>query len=316
MTVKIEDRLRNTALLNKVMPAQEAASLIQDGMTLGLSGFTRAGDAKAVPLALVDRANAGEKFKVNVFTGASLGSDIDAKMADAGIVNKRLPFQLDRTMRGHINNQDMYFVDQHLSVTAEYLRQNAINPIDIAIVEAVAITEDGMLIPTTSVGNSPIYIQKAKQVIIELNLGSYEALEGIHDIYIPEEQGIRGAIPLVHASDRIGTIGIPLDLNKVAAIVLTEQVDSPTTMASIDTETQEIADHIIEFLRNEVQEGRLTKSLAPLQSGVGSVANAVLGGLVNSEFKDLEVYSEVLQDSVFDLIDAGKVKFASGCATS
>lgn len=36
--------------------------------------------------------------------------------------------------------------------------------------------------------------------------------------------------------------------------------------------------------------------------------------MINSEFKDLEVYSEVLQDSVFDLIDAGKVRFAS-CAS-
>lgn len=316
MVAKVEERLRATALADKVMSAKEAARIITDGMTLGLSGFTRAGDAKAIPMALVDRANAGEKFKVNVFTGASLGSDIDALMSDAGIVNKRLPFQLDRTMRSHINKQDMYFVDQHLSVTAEYLRQNAIDAIDVAVVEAVAITEDGMLIPTTSVGNSPIYVQTAKKVIIELNLASYEQLEGIHDIYVPEAQGKRGPIPLVNASDRIGTIGIPLDFDKVAAIVLTDQVDTPTTMTAIDAETQQIANHIIDFFRKEVKEGRLTETLAPLQSGVGSVANAVLGGMANSEFKDLEVYSEVLQDSVFDLIDAGKVKFASGCATS
>ena len=48
---------------------------------------------------------------------------------------------------------------------------------------------------------------------------------------------------------------------------------------------------------------------------LGSVANAVLHGFIKSNFEDLEVYSEVLQDSVFDLIDAGKVSFASGgCA--
>ena len=60
--------------------------------------------------------------------------------------------------------------------------------------------------------------------------------------------------------------------------------------------------------------GRLTERLAPLQSGIGSVANAVLHGLLDSEFEDLEVYSEVLQDAVFDLIDAGKVTFASCCS--
>ena len=157
VTVTVEERLRYPQLVDKIMTAAEAASFIQDGMTLGLSGFTRAGDAKAVPHALVERAKT-ENFKVDVYTGASLGSDTDALMSDAGIVRKRLPFQVDRTMRSHINKGDLYFVDQHLSVTAEYLRQGSIKGVDVAIVEATAITEDGLLIPTTSVGNSPIFI--------------------------------------------------------------------------------------------------------------------------------------------------------------
>ena len=40
----------------------------------------------------------------------------------------------------------------------------------------------------------------------------------------------------------------------------------------------------------------------------------MLHGLLDSEFENLEVYSEVLQDAVFDLIDAGKVTFASCCS--
>ena len=43
-----------------------------------------------------------------------------------------------------------------------------------------------------------------------------------------------------------------------------------------------------------------------MQSGVGSVANAVINGLVNSDFEDLTVYTEVIQDGMFDLIEAGK----------
>jgi len=35
-------------------------------------------------------------------------------------------------------------------------------------------------------------------------------------------------------------------------------------------------------------------------------------GLIESPFEDLTMYSEVLQDSTFDLIDAGKLRFASG----
>ncbi|TGU42047.1 acetyl-CoA hydrolase, partial [Mesorhizobium sp. M00.F.Ca.ET.186.01.1.1] len=89
-------------------------------------------------------------FGVNVYTGASLGSDVDAVMAEAGIVSKRLPFQADPVMRKKINDGSMMFVDQHLSHTAELIRQGAMAAIDYAIVEAVAITEDGMIIPATS----------------------------------------------------------------------------------------------------------------------------------------------------------------------
>lgn len=47
------DRIKNVQLRDVVVSPTEAASWIEDGMTLGLSGFTRAGDAKTVPLALV-----------------------------------------------------------------------------------------------------------------------------------------------------------------------------------------------------------------------------------------------------------------------
>lgn len=94
------ERLRDKRLHDKIVQAEEAASWIEDGMTLGLSGFTRAGDAKVVPVALAERAKReGKPFSVNVYTGASLGSDVDAVMAEAGIVRKRLPFQADPVMR-------------------------------------------------------------------------------------------------------------------------------------------------------------------------------------------------------------------------
>ncbi|MDS9201612.1 hypothetical protein RLM19_00825, partial [Streptococcus pneumoniae] len=55
MEKKLE-RIKAAELQDRVVTAQEAAAWIQDGMTLGLSGFTRAGDVKAVPYALVERA--------------------------------------------------------------------------------------------------------------------------------------------------------------------------------------------------------------------------------------------------------------------
>jgi succinyl-CoA:acetate CoA-transferase len=79
-----------------------------------------------------------------------------------------------------------------------------------------------------------------------------------------------------------------------------------------DDETQGIANHLIAFFEKEVAAGRLAKNLGPLQAGIGSIANAVLTGLKDSNFEDLVMYSEVLQDCTFELIDAGKMKFASG----
>lgn len=139
-------------------------------------------------------------------------------------------------------------------------------------------------------------------------------MEGLHDIYETGNQGERSPIPLTKVSDRIGTLGIPVDTDKIVGIVFTHQIDSASTIVQPDEETQTMANHLISFLRKEVEAGRLTNKLAPLQSGIGSVANAVLHGLIESEFTDLEVYSEVLQDAVFDLIDAGKVSFASCCS--
>ncbi|WP_100332541.1 acetyl-CoA hydrolase/transferase family protein [Bacillus xiapuensis] len=313
MNTRITDRLRNEQLHSLIVSADEAASWIKDGMTLGLSGFTRAGDAKAVPMALVDRSK-NEKFKVNIYTGASLGCDIDKLMAEAGIIQTRLPFQADSAMRKKINEREMYFTDQHLSHVAEMVRADVLQPIDFAIVEAAAITEDGMVIPTTSVGNSSIFLEKAKNIIIELNLAQPAALEGMHDVYDVGEQGKRLPIPLTAVDGRLGTPGFPVDLHKIKGIVVTDVLDSPSTITPPDEDTAIMASHLIDFLREEIKAGRLTNQLAPLQSGIGTVANAVLHGLLESEFENLEVYSEVLQDAVFDLLDSGKVRFASGCS--
>lgn len=315
MNESVFNLVRNEHLQDKIVTAEEAALWIEHNMTLGLSGFTRAGDAKAIPMALVERAKREKSlFKVNVFTGASLGPEVDHFMAEAGIINKRLPFQADRSMRSKINSGEIVYIDQHLSHTAELIRNEVLEEIDFAIIEALAITEDGMIIPTTSVGNSAIFVQQAKNIIIELNVSHPGSFEGIHDVYLPAKQGERDPIPLKKVDDRIGTTGIPVDIEKIKGIVVTFQPDAASTIVPPDEETQEIADHLLTFLREEIKAGRLTEKLAPLQSGIGSVANAVFRGFLDSEFSDLEVYSEVLQDAVFDLLDAGKIRFASGCS--
>ncbi|UTY58530.1 acetyl-CoA hydrolase/transferase family protein [Massilia sp. erpn] len=304
------DRIRHPALQQKLMPAADAASLFRDGMTVGMSGFTRAGDAKALPLALVERARR-EPFSLTLLTGASLGNDSDGLMANAGLLARRMPFQADAALRHKINNGEVMFIDQHLSETAEQLRSGALRPVDIAVIEAVAITEDGGIVPTMAVGNSASFVQQAKQIIVELNLSAPLALEGLHDIYVPQPRPGRAPIPLIEPGQRIGSTAIPVDPARIAAIVVTASPDSPSNVLPPDEETDAIARHVIAFLEGEVAAGRMTEKLLPLQAGIGTIANAVLHGLTQSSFRDLAMYSEVLQDSAIELLDSGQLALAS-----
>ncbi|MCA1325848.1 acetyl-CoA hydrolase/transferase family protein [Herbaspirillum sp. alder98] len=302
-------RIRQPGLAGKIMSAEAAALFFNDGMTVGLSGFTRAGDAKAMPRALAARA-AHDPLSLTVITGASLGNDSDGLMARAGLLARRLPFQVDATLRARINAGEVMFIDQHLSETAEQLRSGTPSRIDIAVIEAAAITEEG-IVPTMSVGNSASFVEQARMIIIELNTSVPMALEGLHDIYLPGPRPQREPIPLTQAAQRIGRSTIAFDPAKVVAIVVTETPDSPSSVLPPDDETRAIARHVIRFLECEVESGRLPHSLAPLQAGIGTIANAVLHGLIDSPFRGLTMYSEVLQDSAIELLDSGQLAFAS-----
>jgi len=87
----IEKRIGIPQLKERIVSAEEAAALIPDGAVVGMSGFTRAGDAKVVPMALVERAKK-EQFKIDVYTGASLGPEVDHYLAEAGVIRKRGPY--------------------------------------------------------------------------------------------------------------------------------------------------------------------------------------------------------------------------------
>ncbi|HJV46565.1 MAG TPA: succinate CoA transferase [Bacillota bacterium] len=309
----IEERIQLESLKDRIVTVEEAVSWIQDGMTIGFSGFTSSGDVKVVPRALVEHVKKVEKpLKLQLYTGASVSPEIDALLSEAGLISKRLPFQSDKVMRKKINAGEVMYIDQHLSNTADMIRNGSLSSIDLAVVEALQITKEGAIVPTTSGGNTAIFLQQAKEVIIELNLGQPLALKGVHDIYDPGNMGTRKPIPLTSVDQRIGHTEIQIDPAKIKGIVLTNILDTPKILTAPDVETEQIATHLINFLRTEIKQGRLPNPLPPLQSGVGSVANAVFHGFLHSEFSDLQIYSEVLQDAVFDLMDVGKIHFASG----
>src|SRR5699024_12548848 len=112
---------------------------------------------------------------------------------------------------------------QHLSHTAEEVRKGTLGNIDYAIIEAAAITEDGLVIPTGSVGNSPLFVEKADNVIIELNVTAATEYEELHDVYVLNEQEDSREIPLYDTGSRIGEIGIRVAQEKVKGIVISDR---------------------------------------------------------------------------------------------
>ncbi len=314
-------RIRHAGLRSRVTSAEDAAAIIRNGDTVGMSGFTGSGYPKAVPLALADRIvaehGAGNPFKVRMWTGASTGPELDGALAKADGIDFRLPYNSDPIARDRINRGEMKYFDMHLSQVAPMAWQGFLGDLDVAVVEIVGIREDGSLIPSSSVGNNKTWLDRAKKVILEVNSWQSEALEGMHDIYygtaLPPE---RVPIPLVRPDDRIGQDTLRCDPDKIVAIVETDKPDRNAPFSPPDATASAIAGHILEFLGHEVKMGRLPASLLPIQSGVGNIANAVLSGLVDSPFERLTSYTEVIQDGMLDLLDEGKLTMASATAFS
>jgi len=310
-------RIRCPALERRIVSAEDAARLIEDGMTVGVSGFTPSGCPKAVPAALARQATEeGRHVRIALLSGASTGGEIDTLLGGAGVIARRAPYITSEALRDVINAGGTAYRDGHLGSMARDVRGGRYGKLDLAIVEACAITEDGGIVPTTAVGCAQTYVRQAERVIVELNLTQPAELEGLHDLYAAADPPCCPPIPLTEVSQRIGRTAIPCDPDKIAAVVITEIPEKPRPLAPENADSRAIAGHLVAFLDAERAAGRPFAGRVPLQSGVGSVANAVLEGLMDSDFSHLCFYSEVMQDGVLDLIDAGKADFCSATSLS
>jgi len=310
------ERLRHPDLFGKVVSAAEAADLIADGMTVGVSGFTPAGYPKAVTLALADAVRAGRKCRVALWSGASVGPEIENALAEVGAVSRRTPYYAasNKAMRAGINDGRIAYIDVHLSHLAQQIDYGFWGPLDVAVVEATAITPEGDLILGPGVGNTPMFVKHAKTVIVEVNTTQPLELEGMHDIVVLPKPPHRREIPIYAPGDRIGETVVRCGRDRIAAIVACDIPDHVRNLEPPNAANLAMAGNLVDFLRFEQRKGRLPEPLLPLQSGVGSIANAVLSGLGKSDLENLTLYSEILQDAVFELIASGKVRQASGCA--
>ena len=137
-------------MIYPILSAEEAAEFVQNGFTVGVSGFTSPGCPQAVPVAIAERAKrehaAGREFKINLFSGASTSDHIDGELTRADALNFRTPYQSHPDMRKAINANAIHYNDRHLSELAQEFRYGFYGKMDIAIVEAQSITDDGELL--------------------------------------------------------------------------------------------------------------------------------------------------------------------------
>lgn len=303
----------------KFITAEEAATFVHHDDNVGFSGFTPAGCPKAVPGAIAERAEAehakGNPFQIGMFTGASTGDLLDGVLARANAIKFRTPYQSNKDLRTALNAHQAHYFDMHLSELAQSLRYGFLGKVDVAIIEAADVTEDGEIIPTAGVGISPTICRMADRIIIELNKKHPRDIRGMHDIYEPQDPPLRREIPIYQPSDRIGTPYLKVDPAKIVGIVETDIPNEGGKFAPLDEVTQAIGNNVADFLAGEIKAGRIPAGFLPMQSGVGNVANAVLGAVgANKDIPAFNVYTEVIQDAVIELMKEGRVKFASGCS--
>ncbi len=299
--------------------ADEAALFVNHNDNVGFSGFTPAGCPKAVPEAIARRAEVehiyGRPFKIGMFTGASTGPRLDGALAAANAIKFRTPYQSNKDLRAAINKGDVPYFDKHLSTLAQELRYGFLGKVDVAIIEAADVTEDGEIVPTIGVGISPTICRLADKIIVELNSFHPKAIRGLHDIMEPEDPPYRKPFDVANVDDRIGQDHIKVDPKKIVAVVKTMYPIDRAKFTPLDNVTKAIGKNVAGFLAKELKEGRIPEGFLPIQSGVGNVANAVLAAVGDDpNIPDFDVYTEVIQDSVIYLMQKGHVRFASGCS--
>jgi acetyl-CoA hydrolase len=108
---------------------------------------------------------------------------------------------------------------------------------------------------------------------------------------------------------------VEIDTNKVVAIVESDKPDYPVEFKQTSETERRIAQNVIEFLLYCQKRFNWRKRLPPIQSGVGNVANAIVGELYKSPFQKIRFWTEVFQDGMMRYVEDDD-KFESASATA
>ena len=301
------------------LTAAEGAAMIDDGVTIGFSGFTPNGIPKAVIREIAKKAEVlhaeGKPYQVGIVTGASGCQSLEGDMAKAKAIKFRGPFSTNRDFRIHTNLGEIDYEDMHLGHVAERLRRGYYGTIDWAFIEVSDLVEGEDVCKaylTTASGIVPTIVRLAKRIMIELNHFHNPNSKHLHDVYECKEYPNRGPIPLLTVGGRIGTDYVEIDPKKIVGVVESNIPEEARAFKAVNAETQAIGENVVDFFLRDIKAGHIPSCMSPIQSGVGATGNAVLEAIGTCQgLPPLEVYSEVVQDAVIDLIEQGRVTQAS-----
>ncbi|MBZ5496746.1 MAG: acetyl-CoA hydrolase [Acidobacteriia bacterium] len=310
----LEDRIECKELLSKVVPVEEAVKHVSVHGTIGISGFTKSGEPKVFMPALARHfAQHAPHAKIGLFSGASLSDEVENPIAP--FLGRRGPYMSSSASRKLIHAGKMDFTDVHLSMFARNLLYGFYGGLDVAVVEASRIRPDGSVVLSSSVGISTEALSMAKKIILEVNTAIPD-YTGFHDIVLPAvHPRVCWPIPVINVKDRVGTPYVEIDKHKVVAIVESRQSDYPVEFKQTQQIETKIAENVVDFLMHCRKWLSWQKRLPPIQSGVGNVANAIVGELYKSPFQKIRFWTEVFQDGMMRYVEDDE-KFDSASATA
>lgn len=314
MLDELRSRVKDVDLLDKVMDAEDAVrKFVAGSKAIAISGMTGTGYPKVVPRAMSEYVErAGERFDVVVYGAGTVGVDLEEHLSRIG-VRRRFPIGASAEVtRKLVNSREFEACDMWLTEYSRWLRDDVLtrrfSGIDIAIVEATGVTEEGLVLGT-SVDAIPVFIEKAGGVIVELSLVKPYML-GLHDIYVPK---INEVIPVRSVLDRIGDRVVKVPKSKVMAVVpstIDDQRGAYSPGGDID---RRVVENIVDFLSKEASEDpNLRTDYVTLQPAAGPIASLLADRIHEIGFS-LSIWGEIASVRWLKTL-SGNVKAISGSA--
>jgi acyl-CoA hydrolase len=311
---ELRSRVKDVDLLDKVMDAEDAVrKFVAGSKAIAISGMTGTGYPKVVPRAMSEYVErAGERFDVVVYGAGTVGVDLEEHLSRIG-VRRRFPIGASAEVtRKLVNSREFEAYDMWLTEYSRWLRDDVLtrrfSGIDIAIVEATGVTEEGLVLGT-SVDAIPVFIEKARGVIVELSLVKPYML-GLHDIYVPK---INEVIPVRSVLDRIGDRVVKVPKSKVMAVVpstIDDQRGAYSPGGDID---RRVVENIVDFLSKEASEDpNLRTDYVTLQPAAGPIASLLADRIHEIGFS-LSIWGEIASVRWLKTL-SGNVKAISGSA--